>query len=312
MRENNRKPSHRQPPPTEHNHPAPVPPTGGGQAAGETAETGTDSGPAPLPCLNSNNCTETPTEDPNPSFKKLPPYEQKKTFAVRCNAEKFITETGIERVGFLTLTFPDRQKDHKEAARRWKSMRTHFFSIFGHWQLVKERTSRGYLHFHLLVDLKTDIRTGFDFELYQQAVDLKEQGKTYRHIERQAFRTANPQLRNLWATFRQVCPLYGFGRHELLPIRTTAAAAAKYVGKYVGKHQDARKEEDKGARTYARSQGQLGVNCRLAWNSEGGKEWRRKLAQFADRHGCVDLDAMKEKFGPKWAYYLCDVIALQP
>jgi hypothetical protein len=177
---------------------------------------------------------------------------------------------------------------------------------------VKERTVKGYLHFHLLVDTKVDIRTGFDFELYQEALDLRKQGKPYRHVERLAFRTANAQLRNLWATFRQVCPLYGFGRHELLPIRTTAAAAAKYVGKYIGKHQEARQEEDKGARTYARSQGQTGVNCRIAWNSEGGKEWRRKLALFADKHGCVDMEAMKQKFGPRWAYKLCDVIIEQP
>lgn len=265
-----------------------------------------------LPCLNSNNCIQPFTEEPLQSFKKLPPYEQKKTYAVRCNAEKFIIETGIESVGFLTLTFPDRQKDHAVAAKRWHSMRSNFFPIFGHWQLVKERTVRGFLHFHLLVDVRVDIRTGFDFEMYQKAMDLKDQGQPYRHIERQAFRTANKELRNLWATFRQICPIYGFGRHELLPIRTTAAAAAKYVGKYVGKHQDSRLEEDKGARTYARSQGQTGVNCRIAWNSAGGKEWRRKLAQFADKQGCADLDAIKEKFGPRWAYYLCDVIIDQP
>ena len=105
---------------------------------------------------------------------------------------------------------------------------------------------KGYLHFHILLDVKEDIRTGFDFELYQRSVDLRKQRMPYRHLERQAFRTANVQLRNLWATFRQVLPLYGFGRHELLPIRTTAEAAAKYVGKYVSKHLDARLDEDKG------------------------------------------------------------------
>lgn len=311
MNESNRKKTHRQPLLNDPEKPEPAPLLKGGQAAGIDPKQAT----APttsLPCLNSNNCTEHSNEAPTLALKKLPPYEQKKTYAIRCNAEKFIEETGQNNVGFLTLTFPDRQKDHKIAAKRWHSLRTHFFPIFGHWQLVKERTTRGYLHFHLLVDLRVNIRSGFDFELYQQAIDLKDQGKPYRHIERQAFRTANKELRNLWATFRQICPLYGFGRHELLPIRTTAAAAAKYVGKYVGKHQESRLEDDKGARTYARSQGQTGVNCRIAWNSEGGKEWRRKLAQFADKQGCTDMDAIKEKFGPRWAYYLCDVIIAEP
>ena len=296
---------------------APAPPTGGELAAASPATSQTTT-PDPkrsargLPCLNSNNCTEgVGSEGQNPRH-ILRGYDLKKTYAVKCNAEKFIAETGLHRVGFLTLTFPDRLTDHKQASRRWHSLRTHFFPIFGHWQLVKERMVKGYLHFHILLDVKEDIRTGFDFELYQRSVDLRKQRQPYRHLERQAFRTANVQLRNLWATFRQVLPLYGFGRHELLPIRTTAEAAAKYVGKYVSKHLDARLEEDKGVRTYSRSQGQTGVSCRFAWHSPGGMEWRRKLGTFADRHGCLDLDDMKEKFGSRWAYHLCDIIMEEP
>jgi hypothetical protein len=267
---------------------------------------------APLPCLNSNNCIEALGSEGQNPLRILRGYDLKKTYAVKCNAEKFIAETGLDKVGFLTLTFPDRLTDHKEASRRWHSLRTNFFPIFGHWQLVKERTVKGYLHFHLLVDLNADIRTGFDFDLYQQSIELRKQRLPYRHIERLAFRTANVQLRNLWATLRQVLPLYGFGRHELLPIRTTAEAAAKYVGKYVSKHLHARLDEDKGARTCSRSQGQTGVSCRFAWHSPGGMEWRSKLASFAVRNGCLDLDDMKKRFGSRWAYYLCEAIIQEP
>ena len=195
-----------------HSAAVPVPPTGGEQAAAAAAlppTTDPKRSARVLPCLNSNNCTEgLGSEGQNPR-NILRGYDLKKTYAVKCNAEKFIAETGLHRVGFLTLTFPDRLTDHKQASRRWHSLRTHFFPIFGHWQLVKERMVKGYLHFHILLDVKEDIRTGFDFELYQRSVDLRKQRMPYRHLERQAFRTANVQLRNLWATFRQVLPCTG-------------------------------------------------------------------------------------------------------
>lgn len=298
-------------PQTEDPAPAPAPPSGGGQAA----ENPTDVTPGrpeqserSLPCLNSNNCNDrTEGEGQNP-FNLIRPYHQKQQFVIKHNAEKFIEQTGLEKVAFFTLTFPDQLTDHKEAARRFKSFRTGFFQIFGHWHLVKERTVEGYIHFHLLVDCNMDVRTGFDFDLYERSCELKQARKPYRHVERRAFKTANANLRNLWATLRQFCPNYGFGRHELLPIRTTAEAAAKYIGKYISKHVGARSEDDKGVRIYSRSQGQTGANCKIAWHSPGAMEWRRKVKAFAYSQGCTDMESLKEKLGSKWCYYYVDTI----
>jgi hypothetical protein len=288
---------------------APAPPLRGGQATDQRPTyPGPEQSERSLPCLNSNNCTKALWYNDTNPLHILRPHDLRKAYAIKENAEKFIAVTGINQVGFLTLTYPDQVRDHKIAARRWHSMRTHFFDIFGHWHLVKERTKDGKVHLHLLVDMRQDIRTGFDFDLYQESVKLRKAGKPYRHIERRAFKTANSALRNLWATLRQICPNYGFGRHELLPIRTTAEAAAKYVGKYVSKHVHQRWDEDKGVRTYSRSQGQQGVTCSFAWNSSGAKEWRQKVAIFASMHACSSMDELKERFGRRWAYYYADII----
>ena len=88
---------------------------------------------------------------------------------------------------------------------------------------------RGAWHLHVLVLLPYDIRTGVDF--------------------------APPYLRAVWRELRIKCKAYGFGRHELLPIKSNADAMAQYIGKYISKHLGSRKDEDKGKRLIASSSG---------------------------------------------------------
>ena len=111
--------------------------------------------------LNSNN-TITPSQNP---LNLLTPYHRKQAYSLHENVEKFIKLFGLGCVGFLTLTFKDNVTDHKEAYRRFNSLRSNFLNkIFPDYMLVKERQKRGAWHYHLLVGLNADIRTGFDFE----------------------------------------------------------------------------------------------------------------------------------------------------
>lgn len=258
-----------------------------------------------LPCLNSNNCTEF---SQNP-LNLLSPYHRKQALIQAENTERFINYIGINRVGFLTLTFVDNVTDYKEASKRFGSLRAHFFHFFGHWILVKEKQKRGAWHYHLLIDTLQDIRTGFNWELYIESITLRKKGKPYRHIERAAFRSASPALKSIWKELRENLYLYNFGRSELLPIRTNAEGTAKYIGKYVSKHVSKRIDSDKGARLFSASQGQLLSNTKFSWNTEGGKEWRRKLKMFCEEVLQVpDTDHLKERFGKRWAYHLADDI----
>lgn len=97
-------------------------------------------------------------------------------------------------------------------------------------------------------------------------------------------------------------PLYGLGRSELLPIKSNADGIARYLGKYVSKHIGSRKEEHKGVRLISYSKGWLRNGCKFAWNTKGAAEWRRKLALFAERHGCEYFYQLSSKLGAGWAY----------
>jgi hypothetical protein len=101
---------------------------------------------------------------------------------------------------------------------------------------------------------------------------------------------------------------YGFGRHELLPIRSNAEGMARYMGKYISKHIGARKEEDKGKRLVTSSTDWVRNSSKFAWNTDGSKEWRRKVQKFARIMGCEDMGDLSDKFGSSWAYKYIDSV----
>lgn len=257
-------------------------------------------GGASLPCLNSNNTIENLENQ----ISLLTPYHRKQAYSLKENCSKFIQMFGIERVGFLTLTFPDNVVDNKEAYKRFNSFRTNFLSsVFDEYMLVKERQKRGAWHYHLLVAVSQDIRTGFDFNQV-----FPEKGK------RPCYRSASPYLRNLWSELREALPKYGFGRSELAPVRANDEAMANYVGKYIeqnvtGKKLSGYEEQDKGVRLISYSRTWPRTNTKFSWNSAGSKEWRRKLKRFTvELLGLNNTDDLKEKYGSKWAYIWTDYI----
>lgn len=241
--------------------------------------------------LSSNNTDETESK----SLNLLTPYHKKQAYILNENCKRFIDIHGLSNVGFLTLTFPDNVTDPAEARRRFWNMRKCLLSkFFGDWILVKERQNRGAWHYHILVDCHCDIRTGIDFN----------------EIENGKYGSASERLRALWSLLRNRLPRYGFGRSELLPIKSSSEAVARYVGKYISKHIGARKDQDKGVRLVSYSSNQVKSSVKLAWNTEGGKEWRRKLKTFATKTKCYDLKALKLTFGRSWAYHLAGYIEM--
>ena len=83
---------------------------------------------------------------------------------------------------------------------------------FGHWLLPGQRRE-GAWHLHVLVLLPYDIRTGVDFTQFALG----------------RYSSAPPYLRAVWRELRIKCKAYGFGRHELLPIKSNADAMAQYI-----------------------------------------------------------------------------------
>jgi hypothetical protein len=145
----------------------------------------------------------------------------------------------------------------------------------------------------MLVVLPQDIRTGFNFA----------------SIENHDYSSASPYLRTEWSFWRRTAPKYGFGRTELLPIKSTIEAITKYVGKYISKHIEARKDIDKGVRLVRYSANARAGTTRFMFNSSGSSNWRYKVALFAsilqERHPETlinSLDHIRGLLGKRWAY----------
>ncbi len=239
---------------------------------------------ASLPCRNSNNCTDLPG--------KTSTNGRKTAFALEQNVASFIKVSGLGRVGFLTLTFAEHVTDRKEAQKRWHSLRTHILkNRYCRILRVFERQKSGRIHFHVLVALQDDIRTGFSFD--------EARGKVYR--------SANAALRREWAFWRKTAPRFRFGRTELLPIEKPEAMGS-YVGKYIAKHLDVRRPDDKGARLVQCSAGWKVASSTFSFNSPGAWVWRSKLRYWAVTRGCYSLEHVRSRFGRRWAHRYRDDI----
>jgi hypothetical protein len=247
--------------------------------------------PDALPCQNSDNSNE---------GGKLNSSQRKIAYALKENVRLLAREHGIERLGFLTLTFADKVQDIREAQRRFNSLSTGILrKRYREWLGCVERQKSGRVHFHLLVVIRDDIRTGLDFEAVRRGV----------------YNSAPRPLRAEWVFWRKTAPQYGFGRTEMLPIRSSGNAIAAYLGKYIAKHIGSRLQLDKGARLVRYSRGAARVSARFSWNSPGSYVFRHKCALLATLTKVgADMEVAKAKWrhwwGPRWVYKLGPIFNL--
>lgn len=240
-----------------------------------------------LPCLYSGISIERLN-----SVQNLTPHGKKTSFVLTASVQFLADRFGLERLGFLTLTFADHVLCPKQAQKRFNSLVSNVIKPrYREYVGVLERQRSGRIHYHLLVVLSEDIRTGFRFS----------------DIKNHDYSSASHYLRSEWAFWRSTAKKYGFGRTELLPVRSSSDAIAKYVGKYIAKHTDARIESDKGVRLVRYSKGARVGTTRFQFLSDGSRSWRDKCKVFAqfisDREGVeITLDNISDYLGPKWAY----------
>lgn len=242
---------------------------------------GTPRGEAPLPCLDSNISIEIPSTQ-----------HRKTASALGWNVFWFAQKHGLENLGFLTLTFRDHVTSVKVAQARLNSLLSNVIKPrYSDYIGVLERQKSGRIHYHLLVHVGFDIRTGFNFDA----------------VAEQNYSSASPALRAEWSFWRKTAPKYRFGRTELMPIKSSEEAIGKYIGKYIGKHMEARDEADKGARLVRYSRGARTASTRFQFVSDGSAQWRAKVGAFvhyvAARTGCEPTFAgLRQVCGPRWAY----------
>ncbi len=269
---------------------------------------------APLPCLSSNNSIKRAGANgseaaPNKAiedFNSFSKSHKRSACALAWNVQYLAQKFGLEHLGFLTLTFADNVVDPKEAQRRFNSLATNVLRHrYREFIRVWERTKRGRIHYHLLVVQNLDIRTGFDFDA----------------VSRNDYKSANAAIRDEWAFWRKTAKAYGFGRTELLPVKSTEEGIARYIGKYISKHVSQREERDKGFRLVEYTRGARMSSTRFGWNTEGAGQWRAKVGLFCRILGAngatpdrspVPFRDLSLICGPRWAYHHREFIAGLP
>ena len=273
---------------------------------------------ATLPCLYSNNSTDPinkglqadydPSKDRSINTLKagtnrLSTQHKKSASALAWNVQALAEKHGIERIGFLTLTFADHVLEYREAQKRFNSLAKNVLRVrYSDYIRVLERQKSGRIHYHLLVVLPEDIRTGFDFDA----------------ISNHDYSSANNYLRKEWAFWRFNAKKYRFGRTELMPVRSTHEGIARYVGKYISKHIEQRQQNDKGARLVEYSRGARIATTKYNFVSDNSRLWRKKVAHFCKIFGETigeelnSLDDLKTHLGARWAYEFRDIILSIP
>lgn len=220
-------------------------------------------------------------------------YNSKRSrFVASENIAAFIRTVGECNVLVGYLTCPGGQS-LEVFQQKWKS----FFNgalrgMFGSGMWVRERQHRtGDWHAHFVVDAGFDVRSGYPWV----------------EVNNRCYRAVDARLRAYWKVFREKTELYGFGRHNLEPIKVNGQAAAGYLSKYLSKRKSTDKQfgEEK-----CRLFGMWGVgrSCsfKFSWNTAAGQQQRQKLAAIARIVGQLrntsieDLDDLKRELGFDW------------
>jgi len=236
---------------------------------------------------------------------RMPGTKAKQAAALAYNIRWMADTFGIERVGFLTLTVGDtvkgkfiHVKERAEASRRFNSILNRIRERYLCGVVVTERHRNGGIHFHLVVALKFDAKTGFDFDA----------------VKRRDYRSVSKELRDEWLWWRESQAKYGFGRHELTPIKSNGEAIGRYVGKYLGKSWEARTDDDYGGRCvrYFGRWSKAGLKVGPPMSSRHGTmtaracAWREaaKQVQWVTKQLGAEINEnnIKEVNGPRWAW----------
>jgi hypothetical protein len=281
---------------------------------GSGAERGEAAPASDLPCQYSDNCIG---KDSSSKLVPLSPYRKKSRHRLEMAIEWMVNKYGINHVGLLTLSFGvpgsgrgsqatwelrELAKDLDFVQKRWASFRSNVIAVrYQDWICILEPHKDGVWHLHVVVATKEDIRTGTDVETlsnYKLPYWMR-RGKNLR----------NEALAAEWRALRVTACKYRFGRVELLPIKKTKEAFARYLGKYLTKTFNLI-EPGRKHRLVRYSRG-IGRHLSICFSIRGlgNLLYRTRLKMAAAMLNFKDYGYFADFFGPRWNYYLRDIIA---
>ena len=233
--------------------------------------------------------------------------ELRTLFTLGENTAQFFREFPLNEIGFLTLSFPPDVMSPKEAGIRFHSFNSNYLRKLKYpWLRVCEPHKDKRPHYHILIHLGVDIRTGFQFDTFrkcQNEFDRSRYSPLFKDLRQQYVSAASPHLLKLWKEIRNACKSARLGRSELLPIHKKGEAVSHYIGKYISKGSPYRVGEWKGARLVSYSTlSPKRAGSRFSW-LESGANFRKWAAEVADTIG-VTHDNIAEHCGSRWGWRL--------
>ncbi len=234
--------------------------------------------------------------------------------------EWMVKKHGLNNAGLLTLTFGvpgsgrgsqatrelrEQAKDLEFVQKRWHSLNTNIIAKrYPDWICVPQPHKDGVWHLHVVVATKMDIRTGTDVETLSN-YNLPAWMRRGKHLRSET-------LAAEWRALREIACKYRFGRIELLPVKKTGEALARYLAGYLSesfkvipagcKHRLVRL-----SRGLSRQ-----ITMRFSIWSLGNLIYRTRLKMAAGMLHFRDYGDFADYFGPKWNYYIGDIIAAIP
>jgi hypothetical protein len=180
-----------------------------------------------LPCLLSTNSDGASVE----SAGKLGSNDRKRAESTRQNLASFQSVHGLA-CGVMTVTFA-KDISTRDAQRKMANFRRRVLkSEFGHSITVREFTERGRPHFHMLIDCRGDITSGFNWDHYDAGIQWSKKHRDQAKPRGSLNRTA--RLEFLHDLLFEKAARYGLGRIEIVPVRKPNAIAF-YLGGYLSK-----------------------------------------------------------------------------
>ena len=253
--------------------------------------------PAPLPSLNSSKCNNWGSDE----------YSRKQAWVLMTTVESWAEHFGGEKLVEFTVTVAE-DVTFDEWRSRVESLRAGLFDeLFerGYWAAVMELqkgTQRP--HWHVVGVLREAI-TGWDWTTYD-AMRAASRERRYgaAHVSGRKLAKQCPMLGALWKSLRKRLPKYGFGRHELVPVRNPQAMG-RYLSKYLCK--DFGEPLPRGVRriSFGREGRAVRPPSNWAWATS---TWRRKLGAVCDRIGW-DWEDLAWCLGAQWAWKIRDVVS---
>jgi hypothetical protein len=235
-----------------------------------------------------------------PSLKKdncIRNGRHRSVFTAQENIRLYIWKHGPEKIGFLTVTTPSECLEPSAFQEKWHSYLTNVIrKTFPTGMWARERQPRsGNWHAHAVVNVGRDIWTGFPFD----------------QVAKKFYANVDSELRKLWKHLRETAAAHGFGRTELLPLKHSGEACARYITDYLaGAFGSEKPIGQERRRLFSVWGGVRFVYPRFSFFSsriiQKRKQWLAEMLELPDET-CI-----AKSLGPRWWFHfgkaLCEVI----